>query len=198
MMKFERPPQPDFLRENYKQWGREHKARRMDNPTSSFQWRTYAGQPVNQLVLAALEPVAKQHCAFCDGYPLGPFARQTLEHFRPISRYPQLCYAWPNLFICCDQCQAAKRDSFDKKLLKPDAADYSFQRYFVINYKTGEIEPNPGATAIEQQRAQFTIALYGLNEHGRPQSRINESRKYQGLLEKGYTLDDFSYRFFLE
>lgn len=149
-------------------------------------------------MLKALEPVAKQHCAFCDGYPLGPFARQTLEHFRPVSHYPRLCYAWFNLFVCCDQCQAAKRDHFDKKLLKPDTEDYSFERYFIINYKTGEIAPNPRATEAEQQRAQTTITLYGLNDYGCPQSRIREAKRYQDLLEKGYTLDDFSYRFFLE
>lgn len=197
MMKFLRPPQPAFLREHYKVWGREHKAKRDGDPTASFQWKSYLGQRVNQLLLSAFGDHGK-HCAFCDGYPLGTFARQTVEHFRPVSRYPRLAYVWHNLFVCCDRCQGSKHDQFDKKLLKPDADDYAFERYFLVNYKTGELAINPTASEKDQQRAQLTIELYGLNDHGRPQSRLLEYRKYRALIVTGdYQLDDFSYRFFL-
>lgn len=197
MMKFFRPPQPTFLRENYKAWGREHKTKRDVNATAAFQWKTHQGQRVNALILQAFGVLA-DHCAFCGGFPLGRTARQTLEHFRPVSRHPRLAYVWHNLFVCCDRCQSAKRDRFDKKLLKPDAGDYTFERYFLVNYRTGEIEINPVAADTDQQRAQLTIELYKLNEHGRPQSRLLEYRKYQTLVATGdYTLDDFSYRFFL-
>ncbi len=198
MMKFERPPQPSFLQENYKKWGKAYKAKRDKNSSAVFQWRKYARKGVNQHLLEALEPSAKSHCAFCDGYPLGTFARQTLEHFRPKSLFPELAYNWWNLFVCCDICQASKGEEFDAKLLKPDLEDYQFDRYFILNYATGEIELNPAADGFEQECAQMTIALYQLNEHGRPQSRLSEYRKYQDLRDKAYIIDDFSYRFFLE
>lgn len=197
MMKFDRPPQPAILQENYKQWGRAQQNKRTDTPSAAFAWRTHRGSRVNELIRDALNVVAKDHCAFCDGYPLGTFARQTIEHFRPVSQYPRLAYAWANLFICCDRCQAAKRDQFDKLLLKPDALDYEFERYFVVNYRTGEIEVNPGADDHDQQRAQLTITIYALNEHGRSQSRLLEAKKYRSLPAEEYTLDDFPYRFFL-
>jgi len=199
MMKFARPPQPTFLQKQYKQWGREHKAKREADPAAMFRWKTYEHQPVNQHLLEALNVSAKKHCAFCDGFPLGPFARETLEHFRPVSRYPRLAYVWWNLFICCDQCQATKRDQFDRKLLKPDAEEYTFSRYFISNYSTGEIEVNPAASTADQKRAEITIQFYGLNAHGRPQSRLREYRQYNTLAAtKEYELDDFPYRFFLE
>ena len=198
MMKFDRPPQPSFLVKNYKRWGREQKAKRLQDPTASFQWRIFQGKRVTEHLLEALTPAAKNHCAFCDGYPLGTFARQTLEHFRPKSLYPQLAYVWWNLFVCCDQCQANKGENFDRKLLKPDRVDYAFERFFIINYRNGEIEINPKASAADQERAQITIEMYGLNRHGRPQSRLSEYRKFQDLRDKGYSLDDFSYRFFME
>ncbi|HRW09823.1 MAG TPA: TIGR02646 family protein [Caldilineaceae bacterium] len=144
-----------------------------------------------------MNTVAKDHCAFCDGYPLGTFARQTIEHFRPVSQFPRLAYTWANLFICCDRCQASKRERFNRLLLKPDTPDYRFERYFVVNYRTGEIEVNPGAPEQDQQRAQFTIEVYALNEHGRPQSRLLEAKKYRSLPQDEYILDDFPYRFFL-
>lgn len=197
MIKFDRPAPPTFLAENYKRWGREHQQRRVRNPSAAFQWKSYQGQRVNELILQALDVVAKQHCAFCDGYPLGTFARRTIEHFRPVSRYPRLAYVWHNLFVCCDICQSAKLEAFDKRLLKPDRADYTFERYFIINYKSGELEANPAASETEQQRAHLTIEIYGLNRYGRPQSRLRAYRDYQQLANQGYTLDDFPYRFFL-
>lgn len=197
MMKFFRPPPPAFLGEHYKAWGREHKAKCDSDPTASFQWKIYLGQRVNQLLLSAFGDYGK-HCAFCDGYPLGTFARQTIEHFRPVSHYPRLAYVWHNLFVCCDRCQAAKRDRFDKRLLKPDANDYSFERYFLVNYRTGEIEVNPAASAYDQQRAELTLTFYALNDYGRPQSRLLEYRRYQKLIVTDeWQLDDFPYRFFL-
>ncbi len=197
MMKFDRPPQPAILQENYKQWGRAQQNKRTDTPSAAFVWRTHRGTRVSELIRDTLNVVAQDHCAFCDGYPLGTFARQTIEHFRPVSQYPRLAYAWANLFICCDRCQAAKRDQFDKLLLKPDALESEFKRYFVVNYRTGEIEVNPGAAERDQQRAQLTIALYALNEYGRPQSRLLEAKKYRSLPAEEYLLDNFPYRFFL-
>ncbi len=192
MMKFGRPPEPAVLQENYKQWGRAHHRKRTENPSAAFVWRTYRGSRVSELIRDTLNVVAKDHCAFCDGYPLGTFARQTIEHFRPVSQYPRLAYAWANLFICCDRCQAAKRDQFDKLLLKPDALEYEFERYFVMNYRTGEIEVNPGAAERDQQRAQLTITIYALNDHGRPQSRRIAAEMYQDLPKEKYVLDDFA------
>lgn len=196
-MKFDRSPQPVFLQENYKRWGKEHYNRRLADTSATLAWRRHEGVRVNQLILAALNVVAKEHCAFCDGYPLGTFARQTVEHFRPVSQYPRLAYVWANLFICCDRCQASKRDRFDRLLLKPDTPDYEFERYFVVNYRTGEIEVNPGAPDHDQQRAQLTIEFYALNQYGRPQSRLLEAKKYRSLPQDEYILDDFPYRFFL-
>jgi uncharacterized protein (TIGR02646 family) len=197
MMKFHRPAQPPFLQEKYKSWGKAHHERRLDNPSAPLVWRTYQGTRVNELILAALNVVANDHCAFCDGYPLSTFARQTIEHFRPVSQYPRLAYVWGNLFICCDHCQAAKRDQFDKLLLKPDALDYEFEQYFMVNYRTGEIEVNLGATEEDQQRAELTIKIYTLNKPGRPQSRRIAAEMYQDLPKEKYVLDDFPYRFFL-
>lgn len=199
MMKFERPPQPSFLQKNYKKWGKAHKAKRDTNPSADFQWRVFEGKEVNQQLLEALEPSAKSHCAFCDGYPLGSFARQTLEHFRPKSQFPRLVYVWWNLFICCDMCQKSKGEKFDRKLLKPDQEKYEFNRYFMLDYSNGQITPNPAASPLDQERAEFTIEMYQLNNYGRPKWRMNEYKRYTDLRDKeGYSLDVFPYRFFLE
>ena len=77
--------------------------------------------------------MTQRHCAFCDG-PLGIESRETVEHFRPKSKFPELAFAWENLFPCCDVCQSHKGERFDLHLLKPDDDDYHFERYFVVNF----------------------------------------------------------------
>jgi len=50
--------------------------------------------------------MTQAHCAFCDGQ-IGAESRETVEHFRPKGLFPELAYAWDNLFPCCDLCQSA-------------------------------------------------------------------------------------------
>lgn len=185
---------PDFLQENYKAWGREYAQKRGQNPAANFRWKSYLGKPVNKRIVELLTQITEKHCSYCDGHPMGTFARETIDHFRPTSAYPRLAYVWCNLFLCCDVCQSAKRNLFDRKLLKPDAVDYHFEKYFMVNYRTGEIEINPMASTYDQERAKLTIEMFNLNGIGRPQSRLREMRLFGS---SGYELDDFSYRFCL-
>ncbi len=139
--------------------------------------------------------MTQQHCAFCDG-PIGSESRETVEHFRPKSQFPELAYAWDNLFPCCDLCQNNKLEKFDEALLKPDGQDYIFQQYFIVNYHTGEIEPSPQADQAEQQRAKITLEIYGLNLANRKTMRLREWRFYTN--EANPIIDDYHYRYFLE
>ncbi|MDM8563772.1 retron system putative HNH endonuclease, partial [Candidatus Marithioploca araucensis] len=141
MMKFTRSAVPKCLKK-YKQWGREYTAKQ----SPKFYWHRYKNRSVHDILLEELEQLTANHCTFCDGYPLGAQSRQTIEHFRPKSKYPKLAYVWHNLFLCCDVCQNAKGEHYDKKLIKPDAIDYEFNRYFKIKAKTGEIIINPVAS----------------------------------------------------
>ncbi len=198
MMKLERSPAPEFLQQNYKAWGHEFVEQRKQNSSHRFSWKSYEGKKVDKLLKPILVAMSKNHCSFCDSYPLGTASRQTIEHFRPKSQYPHLAYVWHNLFLCCDVCQSAKNERFDRKLLKPDKPEYYFEKYFVLNYKTGEIEANPSASESDQNRAKITIEMYGLNKTERQHSRLHEYKKYQKLCDdKDFCLDDFSYRFFL-
>jgi len=198
MMKQDRPPAPDVLRRHYKEWGKAFAKKRKEYPGFRFQWKSYQGKRVNERLKPELIQMTANHCSFCDSYPLGTSADQTIEHFRPKSKYPLLVYVWHNLFLSCNICQKAKGEKFDKKLLKPDQPDYEFERYFMLNYKTGQIEVNPSASVSDQERAEITIEMYGLNRNGRPHSRLREYGMYGKLSREDFPLDDFSYRFFLK
>jgi uncharacterized protein (TIGR02646 family) len=161
-------------------------------PKSRFGW---GSKNCYTKIRQQLALMTQGHCAFCDGF-LGRESRETVEHFRPKRRFPELAYDWGNLFPCCDRCQSEKKEQFDDRLLKPDDMDYDFSRYFLINFTTGKLEPRPDATATDQARARTSIQLYGLNLPERLIARLREDEHFRR--DPSPNLDDYAYRFFLE
>lgn len=192
MMPMPRTPAPQFLKDNYKKWGKEYK-RKLDNPNTNndFSWKRKYQEITDELVA-----VTKNHCCFCDIHPLKA-SGATVEHFRPKSTFPLVSYAWGNLFYCCMNCQKkGSKFPFDFKLLKPDQISYSFSYYFIYNFSTGIIRPNPTRSFEEQKRAENTVNLYGLNKYGRPEARILERKKF--LDANNPDIENYSFRFVLQ
>lgn len=194
-----RPEKPQILHENAVQWGNEFAEKRSENSSFQFQWRQIGGKKVNEILREILSnQMTQHHCSYCDGgYPLGASAQQTIDHFRPKSRFPLRVYEWDNLFLCCNVCQNKKLEQFEEALLKPDEEDFKTNRYFMCNFKTGEIEANAHATPEDQVRAHVTIRILGLNDSPRPRARKRELQQWENTELTARFLDDFSYRFFL-
>jgi uncharacterized protein (TIGR02646 family) len=197
MRKLHRTKAPDWLLKNAKNWGNQY-AQKRSNPKkrNDFQWVTYKKQKVNLLLLPVLNAMTQNHCAFCDSAPLVSIGAQ-IEYFEPVSTTPEKAYLWENLFYCCQNCNAHKNDAFDDLLLKPDESYYDFSNYFIFDFLTGELSPNPAKTVLEQTRALKTIELYGLNEYERPFIRLREIKRYQNSIDKS-DLNDFQFRFIFE
>lgn len=194
MRKLDRPQQPECLASNATHWTDRFITARQQNPKHPFRW---PNQDCYQVIRQCLSEMTQAHCAFCDGL-IGIESRETVEHFRPKSqnRFQSLAYQWDNLFPCCDMCQAQKREQFEHGLLKPDEADYVFAHYFVVNYKTGAIEPSPHAELSMQERAEITQRIYGLNLPIRNKARIREWERF--CRDPAPLLDDYNYLFFME
>lgn len=193
MMPFNRSAVPQILKDNYKRLGKNWEKRRNTNPNAKFNWTT----GVYTVVLKQLLDDTHNHCAFCDLRPLRQIGA-TIEHFKPKSLYPLLAYFWGNLFPCCSNCQK-KFDFFNNRLLKPDVRGFEFNDYFIYNYATGELEPNPSVNSHNQQCAKITSELYRLNDFERPEERKQVLESYLSQQEKGLILNknDFSFRFML-
>jgi uncharacterized protein (TIGR02646 family) len=194
MRKFKRLPCPDCLKNNSEKWGNDWERRRKEDASAQFHWHQINNKPVNQLLLPALKQQTQEHCSFCDQFPVEPPSVGTIEHFYPKSEYPLKAYQWENLYFCCCHCQQ-KQARFDDKLLRPDADDYSFDRYFDWDYTQGLIKENSQASPADQERAKCTIELYQLNV-GHPRCRRLELQKRRKALE--LPIDDFAYRDFLK
>jgi uncharacterized protein (TIGR02646 family) len=198
MERIERTDAPDWLKEKWQEWGEKWAARYAKTKTGkSFKWGGYNNKVYKDL-LPVLSAMTKYHCSFCDAYPLGRRLEPTIEHFKPKTKFPGEAYKWENLFLCCRLCQK-KGEAFDERLLKPDNEDYSFDKYFDIDWATGELIPNPDASADDRERARITINLYRLNDNGKPEDRLEELTQFDVLKElENLDIDKFSYRFFIK
>ena len=196
MKKTLRTKTPKCLRGNSRIWGREYENYLRLKPKSQyFSWHKSYGE-----IEEALFQMNLNHCSFCDIRPLrasGP----TIEHFRPKKQYPTFAYSWSNLFYSCSNCQK-KNKRFSSKLLKPDQLDYEFTYFFIRNFSTGEIKPNPARNQVDQERARITIKFYGLNKWDRPDERFKERNDYLEDLSigkvKANDINNYSYRFYLQ
>lgn len=196
MYPFTRPKCPDYLLECWEALGIKYEEAKKQNPKYAFCWyANFRYEDTRKL----LTDMTQGHCAFCDGGDLGAMSRETLEHFRPKSRkeFYRLAYQWENLYPCCDRCQSEKLEKYEDALLIADSAGFVFNDYFMVDYSTGEILPNPNASIVNQHRATRTIEIYGLNVDQRKNIRKKELRRYLQRDKQTDVLDDFSYRYFL-
>jgi uncharacterized protein (TIGR02646 family) len=191
-----RPDEPHVLKENASKWNAQWENLKRSNPSASFAWYQSGSVAVNQLIRDDLSKMTQGHCAFCDVNRLEP---ESVEHFQPKSdaRFYQLAYAWSNLFLCCGGCQLHKREQWDERLLRPDAADYRFEQYFQFDYTTGGISPSDVATPDDQARAAITIQFYGLDSPKRRRYRREELRRWLAA-KYAMDIDDFAYRDYLD
>lgn len=168
MRKFSRAEEPGFLAARWGEWGKEWERRKAEG--GSFHWHQIDGVSVDRRLMPILKAQTQDHCSFCDNFPISPPSPDTVEHFRPKSTFPREAYHWKNLYYCCAWCQKHKLDKFDEAVLRPDAEDYAFDRYFRWDWTQGLLLVNDQASPDDQHRAAVTIELYGLNE-GHPVSR---------------------------
>jgi uncharacterized protein (TIGR02646 family) len=195
MIKLNRSSTPAWLQTLWFKLGIKFQINRLKNPGFKFQWAQVNGMDTAELLRVDLLTMSNHHCCFCDAHPMESMIEDTIEHFKPKSKYPLEAYAWENLFIACPTCQK-KKEKFNYKLLKPDAPNYNFNKYFIYNALTGEVEPNPGADWENQERAWETIFLYKLNDYGRPATRKNMRKVWGKALSEGdVQLDECPYRF---
>ncbi|MCU0286539.1 MAG: TIGR02646 family protein [Acidobacteria bacterium] len=189
MEKIDRQEAPGWLKENCVQWGKEWAAKYAETKRSSaFQWHQYQNKGYNDL-LQDLAQMTQHHCSYCDAYPMGRRIPCTIDHFKPKTHFPLDAYKWENLFLSCGLCQE-KGDTFHDLLLKPDEDRYSFDKYFDIDWVTGELKPNRNASPKDRERAEITIKHFRLNDNGKPEDRQKELEMFEQM--KAPSINDFS------
>jgi 5-methylcytosine-specific restriction endonuclease McrA len=112
-------PSLKALAENYIKWGEEFEQKlKNGGKSSNFSWKGGVYKEIRDQLCS----ITKNHCSFCDDYPIGTQSKETIEHYFPKEKYPLLSYDWENLFYCCDKCQSEANKTLFQETLKPSDA----------------------------------------------------------------------------
>lgn len=134
-------------------------------------------------------------CAYCEQFcqlptPAGNPNEESVDHFRPRSRFPDQWLDWLNLVYSCRRCNQSKADSwpgYDDALTNrllaaedsrytpiseyvnpnADAARRPANEFFDFNIATGEIAPAERLDPVEWSIARRTVADINLNDSDR-------------------------------
>lgn len=195
MIRFNRLSIPAPLQTNWVRWTSLF-LRRRKRGLGTFYWNKYPnakGRPISETIIHQLLLSSQFHCAYCDKFPLYR-SDETIDHFKPKSIYPLGAYQWSNLFPACDNCQTEKLNKFSSLILKPDELTYDFNTYFIVDFTTYELLPNPKAIKFNRKRANATIEIFKLNEKGHKTSRRHQIERYRGM-SSAIDINDFAYRY---
>lgn len=92
----------------------------------------------------------------------------TVDHFRPLSRFPESVYEWSNWIFSCQRCNGEyKQDRWPDTGYVDPCADHAAERpehYFDYDGLVGEIVPKRSLTETARRMALDTIADLGLND----------------------------------
>ncbi len=162
-----------LLRDNYIRWGQEFSEHlNRGGKSSAFAWK---GGIYNE-IRHQLSLITKEHCSFCDGYPIAHTSKETIEHYYPKAEYPLQSFEWENLFYCCDKCQSEANKIRFQETLKPDMPTYQFPDYFYFDLDSGELKvlenletDNPQAF----EKANAFLIRYGISNN----PKRNSARK---------------------
>ncbi len=141
MIKVNRKEKPLILIENDKIWTKNYliaKENYSQNKTLENKKLVEKAEKKynNKTVKASLKSMFNNKCAFCESNITQVYAGD-IEHFRPKSKFPELCFEWENLLFACSICngKSNKGDKFPNEneggiLINPvNENPYNFFRF---------------------------------------------------------------------
>lgn len=115
-------------------------------------------------VKEALKVMFSGKCAFCESHVIH-VDYGAIEHFRPKSKFPELCFSWNNYLLCCNICNGAgqKGDRFPE--VAEDGPFINPTEENPDDFFTFEFDPKTGTANVlpKNKRAAITETIIGLN-----------------------------------
>ena len=121
-------------------------------------------------------------CWYCERQCSAGDRAPTVDHFRPISRFPALAYEWSNWVFSCRRCNEDNKDNkWPETGYVDPCADVEAERperYFDYDTATGEIIPKDGLARADRLKAVHTINDLGLNKLDVRYYRFAHTRRF--------------------
>ena len=181
----DRGPEPDgvagYARQFTPGWVAYFRHNTGGRPTDSY-WRQYR---------ADLGHLSNGNCWYCERRcALAPPAEAplaaTVDHFKPLRRFPELAYAWSNWIFSCQRCNGEnKQDKWPAAgYVDPAAADESDspERYFDYDLDSGHIVPR---TDLSEESAPEGVGYHqrpGIEQTGRAVLSLGMDTPYRRRL----------------
>ncbi len=132
----------------------------------------YLGEDGHQKAKAALLSCLGCYCSYCERC-----GDLHVEHVIPKKIYPEVRHLWRNYLLGCSNCNSIKqqRDTLttDWDCLFPDEVNTAW----AFIYGPGAlISVNPALSNVDQQRAQLTIEMVGLDRNPPPDPASKDLR----------------------
>jgi len=190
MIFVERTVKPAILRDNSETWTREYLQARADynnNPTEDLKKIAEAKEKRynQQEIKEALKSMFKKKCAFCES-TITHVDYGQIEHFRPKSVYPQLCFEWDNFVLSCAICNGTGNKG-NKFPLEADGGPFinptteNPDDFFIFDYddilKRFVVLP-------KNLRAVTMLSIIKLNREDLAEHRTKEMFKIIRIIEK--------------
>lgn len=81
-------------------------------------WTNFRKSDIGKQTELHLKEMYAGCCAYCEGI-VGTTGYNQIEHFRPKSKFPELCYEYDNLHLACSKCNSNKGNKFCEDFIDP-------------------------------------------------------------------------------
>lgn len=167
MHKVERNQAPDGL----VKLSEEFKKNYNDSTNMTDEWTNFSKSKLKKEVVDSLNEMYSGMCAYCEA-SISEVAFPNIEHFRPKSVFPLLCYEYSNKHCVCPSCNTNKKDKFDEKMIDPSVDNPEKHIKF------------EGYTAVaKDERGQMMIELLKINNEKRTHEKKDLFEKYTKAIE---------------
>lgn len=131
MRSVKRTEEPDSLKNNKKNWTAELlKQIALKGNITSVEDK-YKNQYKQDDVKLELRKMYDQLCCYCEGN-IVLTGYEEIEHYKPKSKYPELCFQWKNLHQICQKCNKKKNAKWSESapILCPTVDEIQEHLYF--------------------------------------------------------------------
>ena len=127
MIKIQRTAEPQILSDHKETWKKDYLeaslAYHASNTSKNRRRKETSGKRYNHReVKKALRQMCNGKCAYCESH-VSHVSHEHIEHYKPKSKYPDLCFEWDNLLLCCAICNG-KQYKGDKFPLKNEGGPF--------------------------------------------------------------------------
>ena len=127
-----------------------------------------------------------ERLCFPDAGPHDPLS-PTVDHFCPLSLFPELSYVWSNWVYSCRSCNGEAKGGkwSDLGYVDPAAADVSErpEAYFDYDPMTGDLVPLSGLSPVARARVRVSVDDLGLNRGALTKARLSVTISFLEDLE---------------